>query len=65
MSSKVSKLKRFWSYYLGTCISKGAQTELDRINRDYESHRAKSAAGNQGRTAASQNWRSLLRSGNY
>ena len=62
MSSKVNKLKQFWSYYFGTCISKGARTEIERINRNYESHRAKSAAGNQGGNPEQQTttaWRAL------
>lgn len=42
MSKKINKLRSFWSSYLGTLINKGAKTQLDRLNKNYDKHRSKS-----------------------
>lgn len=61
MAKKINKLRQFWSSYVNTCIGKGAQTELERLNRKYELHRAKNSS-EKPEQQKTTNWRNLLKS---
>ena len=64
MAKKINKLRGFWKSYFGSIIDKGARKEVDRLNRNYESHRAKSATENQGEKPEQQPtnmWRTLCK----
>ena len=64
MEKKINKYRKFWSSYFGTIIDKGARKEVNRLNRNYESHRSKSAAEGQGKKPEQQptnTWRTLCK----